>query len=111
MSSESREIMHDQHTHPTAKTYVLIGVILAVLTAIEIALYYLEVGHVVPRGVAIPLLIFLSTIKFILVVMFYMHLKFDSRVFTGVFLFPLALGTLVIVSLIILYRLLPHIPV
>jgi len=111
MSSESREVMHDQHTHPTAKTYIGIGVILAVLTAIEFALYYFEVWGWVARGIAMPSLVFLSTIKFILVVMFYMHLKFDSRVYTGVFLFPLALGTLVIISLIILYRLLPHIPV
>jgi len=38
--------------------------------------------------------------------MFFMHLKYDSKVFTGIFLFPFALATLVIVSLFLLYHLL-----
>ena len=44
--------------------------------------------------------------KFVLVVMFYMHLKYDSKIFTGIFLFPFALATLVIVGLTILYHVL-----
>jgi cytochrome c oxidase subunit IV len=107
MTSESHEVAHDIATHPGRKTYVMIGVYLAVLTAIEIALYYLEIWHIVPRGFAVPALIFLSTIKFILVVQFYMHLKFDSKVFTGIFVFPALLGTLVILALFMLYHLLP----
>jgi cytochrome c oxidase subunit 4 len=108
MTSDLREIAHDQHTHPGAKTYFWIFVILFALTALEIALFYLETWEYVARGLAVPLLIFLSTVKFVLVVMFYMHLKFDSRVFTGVFGFGLALGALVIGSLILLYHVLPH---
>jgi cytochrome c oxidase subunit 4 len=45
-------------------------------------------------------------VKFVLVVAFYMHLKYDSKLFTGIFLFPLALGTLVICALTILYHVL-----
>ena len=45
-----------------------------------------------------------SAAKFILVVMFYMHLKYDSKVFTGVFIFPMALAALVIGSLYLLYH-------
>jgi cytochrome c oxidase subunit IV len=108
MTSEAREIAHDQHTHPGPGTYWKIFWILFVLTAIEIGLYYAEVWHWVARGFAIPTLIILSTIKFILVVQWYMHLKFDSKTFTGMFIFPLLLGGLVIGSLFLLYHVLPH---
>jgi cytochrome c oxidase subunit IV len=103
MSSETREIMHDQHTHPGNRTYIYIGVVLTVLTAIEILAYYVEEQL---GGIAAPLILVLSAAKFILVVMFYMHLKYDSRAFTGIFLFPFTLGVLVIVSLILLYHVL-----
>ncbi|CAN5617738.1 hypothetical protein BH23GEM6_BH23GEM6_02770 [soil metagenome] len=103
MSSETREIQHDQHTHPGNAVYVKIGVILTVLTAIEIAIYYME-DHL--GAVAAPLILILSAAKFILVVLFYMHLKYDSRAFTGIFLFPFALGVLIIVSLTLLYHVL-----
>lgn len=106
MSSQTREIVHDQHTHPThsTRTYWLIAGVLTVLTVGEIGLFYLEntLG-----GLAPPLILVLSAAKFILVVMFYMHLKYDSRVFSGVFLFPFALGSLVVVGLFLLYHILP----
>jgi cytochrome c oxidase subunit 4 len=103
MSSETREIQHDQHTHPGNKVYIVIGVILTVLTALEIGIYYVEdqLG-----AVAAPAILILSAAKFILVVLFYMHLKYDSRVFTGIFIFPFTLGVIVIVSLILLYHVL-----
>jgi hypothetical protein len=40
--------------------------------------------------------------------MFYMHLRFDSPVFSGVFVFPLSLAILVVVALIILFHVFPH---
>jgi heme/copper-type cytochrome/quinol oxidase subunit 4 len=50
----------------------------------------------------IPLLLGLSAIKFALVAMFYMHLKQDHRLFSGVFVFPLIIATIVILSLVVL---------
>jgi cytochrome c oxidase subunit IV len=108
MTSEAREIAHDQHTHPGPGKYWGIFWILFVLTGIEIGLYYMEVYHIVARAFAVPSLIVLSTVKFVLVVMYYMHLKYDSKAFTGMFVFPLALGALVIGSLFLLYHVLPH---
>lgn len=64
--------------HPKVSEYVEIGIILAVLTAIEVALFYLPV----PREVAVPSLIGLTIVKFALVVMWFMHLRFDSKVFS-----------------------------
>ena len=105
MSSESREVLHDLDAHPVhgTRTYWVIGLYLFILTALEIASYYFEEDL---GSAATPVILVLSAAKFILVVMFYMHLKYDSRMFTGVFLFPMALATLVIVSLIVLYHVL-----
>ena len=49
-----------------------------------------------------PLLLLLSAAKFALVAMFYMHLKQDHRLFTGVFVFPLIIATVIILALIVL---------
>ena len=105
MSSETREIMHDQHSHPVhgTRTYWIIGAILFVVTALEIGAYVVEESL---GPAAVPTILVLSALKFALVVMFFMHLKYDSKVFTGIFMFPFALATLVIVSLIVLYHVL-----
>lgn len=67
--------------HPSVKDYIEIGVILAVLTALEIGLFYAPV----PREVAIPLLLILTVAKFVLVVLWFMHLRFDSTWFQRIF--------------------------
>ena len=109
MSSETREVLHDMDAHPVhgTKTYWVIGAYLFVLTALEIAAYYIEdqLGNL-----AAPTILILSAAKFALVVMFYMHLKYDSKTFTGIFIFPMALATLVIGGLTILYHVLHPLP-
>ncbi len=90
--------------HPTWRFYVMIGVILTVITAAEVAVFYIPAL----RGVLVPLLLVLSTGKFALVVMFYMHLRFDSPIFSGVFVAPLVLAVFVIVSLIVLFHVFPR---
>lgn len=99
---------HTEHTHPSAGVYAKVGLILFVLTALEVGLYEITYGsHAGPSAEAlkpffVPLLLLLSAAKFALVAMFYMHLKQDHKLFTGVFVFPLIIATVVIVSLIIL---------
>jgi cytochrome c oxidase subunit 4 len=46
----------------------------------------------------------LSAFKFALVVMFYMHLKFDHRLFSGFFLFGLGAAGFIIVVFIALFH-------
>ena len=76
--------------HPSTGMYVKIGVVLFVLTALEVGLYeFTYGGHASSGGAAlqpffVPLLLLLSAAKFALVAMFYMHLKQDNRLFTGV---------------------------
>src|SRR5215207_8239411 len=94
--------------HPTPGTYAKIGLVLFVLTALEVGLYEFTFGdHAGPLGhqiqpFFIPLLLALSAVKFALVAMFYMHLRDDSTLFTGVFVFPLTIAAIVIVAMIAL---------
>jgi cytochrome c oxidase subunit 4 len=94
--------------HPTTGTYVKIGVVLFVLTALEVGLYeFTYGGHAGAGGASlqpffVPMLLLLSAAKFALVAMFYMHLKQDHRLFTGVFVVPLIIATVVILALIVL---------
>lgn len=92
------------HSHATWKFYALIGTILTVITAAEVAVFYIPAL----RPVLVPTLLTLSGTKFALVVMFYMHLRFDSRIFSGVFVAPLTLAVFVVVALIILFHVFPH---
>lgn len=74
--------------HPGVLEYTQIGVILAVLTAIEVGVYYIDMDH----NVLVAALIALAALKFGLVVAFFMHLKFDSRLFATMFLGGLAIA-------------------
>jgi cytochrome c oxidase subunit IV len=94
----------DEHAHPGTMTYVVIGIALAILTALEVAVIYIPPLE----PVVVPILLVLTAAKFILVVMFYMHLKMDNPVFTWVFVAPLMLAVFLIVSLIVLFRVLPQ---
>jgi cytochrome c oxidase subunit IV len=85
--------------HPQAPTYIVVAVILTILTAFEIGVFYAPFLQVI----LVPLLIVLAILKFILVAAFYMHLHFDSRVFSALFIFPLGLATLIVISLLLLF--------
>lgn len=88
-----------QHAHPGAGTYVLVGTVLAIITLIEVGIFYWEPL----RPVLVPMFLLLSASKFVLVVGFYMHLKFDSRLYTAFFGSGLliALATFIGVAVII----------
>jgi cytochrome c oxidase subunit 4 len=96
-----------EHTHPTPGLYVRIAVILFVLTALEVALYELTYGgHAGALGdlhaVFVPVLLLLSAAKFSLVAGYYMHLKQDSPLFTGLLVFPVFIATFIILALLAL---------
>lgn len=98
-----------EHAHPTASLYFKVGLVLFVLTALEVGLYEITYGgHAGSSAGAIkpffvPLLLLMSAAKFALVAMFYMHLKQDSKLFSGVFVFPLAIAAFIVVALIVLH--------
>ena len=72
--------------------------ILAAITIVEVVIVYL--GFL--RPVLIPLLAVLSITKFAMVAMFFMHLKFDDRLFSVLFVGGLLLATGVLVALMTL---------
>ncbi len=88
------------HTgHPTPATYFKVAMILSAITAIEVGIFYLEF---LSYGI-IPILGLLSTAKFILVAMYYMHLKFDSVIFSTMFVSGLLLAAAVVLALLALF--------
>ena len=93
-------INEETSNHPTPKTYVITALILSVLTAIEVGIFYItSLGYWM-----IPILAILSIGKFALVVMVYMHLKYETKLFTILFLSGLLLATAVVFALMILFR-------
>jgi cytochrome c oxidase subunit 4 len=103
-SEHGADVAHAPGGHATWQTYVTIGVVLTVITAVEVGIFYIEAM----AGVLVPLLLVLSALKFFIVVFWYMHLKYDSRVYWRVFFAPLFLATLVVIGMIILFKVLPH---
>ncbi|PKB63614.1 MAG: hypothetical protein BZY80_06315 [SAR202 cluster bacterium Io17-Chloro-G2] len=102
MSSSHQE--GQQGHHPTFKQYVLVATILFAITIVEFLLIWPRAGVVDSLGYSkIPLLAILSAIKFAIVIAFYMHLKFDHRLFTWVFLAGLFLAFGVGVALLTLF--------
>jgi cytochrome c oxidase subunit IV len=72
--------------HPGPREYIRIAIILGVITAAEVAIYYIEGA----KDFLIPLLFFFSFVKFTLVVLWFMHLRFDSRTYARFFVMGLA---------------------
>ena len=81
------------HEHPSDRQYVKVAVILGVLTAIEVFTYFDSV-HRMSAAAMYALLTVLMILKFIYVVAWFMHLKFDSPIFKHIFVtgILLALG-------------------
>lgn len=87
------------HAHPTPGDYIRIALVLGIITAMEVATYYFEIV----RWAFIGALVVLSTTKFALVVAWYMHLKFDSRMFRRVFVFGLVLALCVFMLVLAIF--------
>lgn len=85
-----------EHAHPGYRTYINIAVVLTVITAIEVSVYYVDAV----RPALVPALLALSALKFVLVVGFYMHLKFDPRLLTGLFVFGLTIAAAIVLGLL-----------
>jgi len=85
--------------HASKSTYWLIAVILGILTMLEVAVFYVPLLH----SVIVPFLLVLSAAKFILVAMFFMHLKFDRPILTTVFAGGIVVATVIILAMMLLF--------
>lgn len=77
------------HPHASVGTYVKVAAILTVVTALEFGVLYIRAL----TPILVPLLLVLSAGKFALVVMFFMHLRYDPRALTTLFTGPLIIAT------------------
>ncbi|HKW39725.1 MAG TPA: cytochrome C oxidase subunit IV family protein [Gemmatimonadales bacterium] len=91
--------MSEEHKHPSVDVYLRVAAALVILTVLEVGVFYVPAFH----SALVPVLLVLSAAKFTLVVMFYMHLKADSKFFTFLFGAPLVLAVGVMIALLFLF--------
>jgi cytochrome c oxidase subunit 4 len=92
---------HDAHAHPTWKQYKWVALILTAITVVEVWIYYIP--SFTRTKLFVPSLLIMSAVKFAIVVMFYMHLKYDARLFRALFTGPLIIAVITLISLMFLF--------
>ena len=92
------ELAHEE-AHATAQTYVKVALILAVITLIEVFIWYLPTA----RPVLVPALIVLSLAKFLAVVGYFMHLKYDQPIFRFMFFAGLIVALSVFIAMLVMF--------
>ena len=108
------QVLTDEHTperrphaeggehgaHPTDAKYIIIALILAAVTAVEVAISYTSsLGDA-----ANALLLILAAVKFSMVAMFFMHLRFDNRVLRRLFVTGIILAGFVFLVVLFLFH-------
>jgi cytochrome c oxidase subunit 4 len=86
----------DQHATPVY--YWWIGIVLGIITAVEVWIFTVSLN----RQVLVGIMLALSAIKFGLVISFFMHLRFENKQYTRVFLACMTLGLAIFISLLLL---------
>ena len=95
------DVSAHEHSHPDWGTYKWVALILVLITGLEVWIYYIP--SFTATKLFVPTLLILSAIKFTIVVMFYMHLKYDAKVFRALFVGPLMMASFIIVGLLFLF--------
>jgi len=90
MDTATAENHDDKHEHMTDAGYIRIALILAAITALEVSTYYVDFGPLF-----MPSLMIMMVAKFVMVVSFFMHLRFENRIFSFLFYTGLALALFV----------------
>ena len=90
----------ETHAHPDWGTYKWVALILTAITVAEVWIYYTSLRH---HPLFVPILLVLSAAKFAIVVMFYMHLKYDAVLFRALFTGPLTIACITLISLLFLF--------
>src|SRR4051812_11793166 len=74
-----------QVRHITPRTYIIVFGWLTLLTALEV----LTAAIGLDEAIRVPVLIVIALIKALLVVLFYMHLRYDSRWYWVILVVPI----------------------
>jgi len=91
-----------EHAHPSTVKYVGIAILLGLITALEVGLYYINM----PEGLLVAFLMVLAFLKFALVAAFFMHLKFDSPMLRRLFITGIILAGVVYTVVLLTLRVL-----
>jgi cytochrome c oxidase subunit 4 len=92
---------HADHVeHPTWKQYRWVALWLTIITVVEVWIYYTPFAA---TAYFVPTLLVLSATKFAIVVLFYMHLKYDHKIFRVLFTGPLIIAMLTLLALFALF--------
>ena len=94
--------MGETHEHPTWKQYKWVALILTLITVVEVWIYYIP--SFVASPIFVPALLIMSAVKFGIVVLFYMHLKYDHKIFKALFTGPLIIAISTLVALMFLFH-------
>jgi cytochrome c oxidase subunit 4 len=81
-----------EHEHPSDAKYLVVAVILAVITAVEVSTYFFED---LSTAALLILLMPMMIAKFVIVCGWFMHLRYDNPQFRRVFVFGLVLAVAV----------------
>jgi cytochrome c oxidase subunit IV len=98
MSTHGAPASAASHEHASVRTYVYVALVLTAITALEVGVIYIR--QLTP--IIVPLLLAMSLAKFVLVVMFFMHLRYDARPLSVVFVGPLVIALGLTVALMTL---------
>jgi cytochrome c oxidase subunit IV len=94
--------MGEVHEHPTWKQYKWVALILTLITVVEVWAYYIP--SFVHSSAFVPALLIMSAVKFGIVVAFYMHLKYDHKLFRALFIGPLIIAGGTLTALMFLFH-------
>jgi cytochrome c oxidase subunit IV len=97
-SVEAVEEERELHSHPGPRQYVMVALVLAVITGLEVIIYYLDFLS----ALLVPLLLVFSVLKFVLVALWFMHLRFDSNIFRRLFMTGIVLA-LAVFAVVLVY--------
>ena len=87
MTTNTADTTHEHQHGMSNAGYIRIAIILAAITGLEVSTYYVDFGVLF-----LPALLIMMGIKFVMVVSYFMHLKFDNKVFSFLFYAGLVLA-------------------
>jgi cytochrome c oxidase subunit 4 len=99
MDDHTQNVDHP-HEHPSWKQYKWVALWLTLITVAEVWIYYTSFSA---TPYYVPTLLLFSAAKFTIVVLFYMHLKYDHKLFKVLFTGPLIIAMSTLLALILLF--------
>ena len=103
--TDEEELEEHAHDHPSDGDYVKIAIILGVITAAEVGTYFWkDIFGSEPTTLALVATLFPMMIaKFLIVIGYFMHLRFDSRIYRRLFITGIILAIAVFMIVLLTF--------